>query len=47
MTGAELFPNVTVLAEMLVQLEDPPHVRLLILLVLGVDGVEFSRRTRR
>lgn len=31
------------LAQVLVELKDTPHVDLVILLVFGVDGIEFTR----
>lgn len=43
MTCTEFVPDVTLLAEMFVQLENPPHIRLIIFLVLGINGIEFTR----
>lgn len=44
--GAKLCPRVAILRERLVQLMQPPNVALLVLLVLGVNGVEFTRCAR-
>lgn len=34
-------------AEVLSELEDPPDVALVVLFVLGIDGIEFAGCTRR
>lgn len=36
----------TVFAEMLIQLKDPPHVTLVVLLVLRVNRIELTGRAR-
>jgi hypothetical protein len=43
---AKLCPRVAILGKRLVQLVQPPDVALLVLLVLGVNGVELSRCAR-
>lgn len=47
MTSAEFTPRVSVLSKVFVQLEDSPYVRLVVLLVLRVDRVQFADGTRR
>ena len=37
----------SVLGEVLIQLEDSPHIRLVVLLVFRVHRVQFARGTRR
>lgn len=44
---SKLRPNMPRRTEMFVQLEDSPHVHLVVLLVLGVDCVQFTRRATR
>lgn len=47
MAGTELIPRVPFLGEVLIQLEDSPHIRLVVLLVFRVYRVQFARGTRR
>lgn len=47
MARPKFIPRVPILRKVLVQLEDPPHVRLVILLVLRVYRIQFTYGTRR
>ena len=47
MTSTEFIPRVSILGEVLIQLEDSPHIRLVVLLVLRVHRIQFARGTRR
>lgn len=47
MTSTEFIPRVVIFSEMLVQLEDSPHIRLVVFLVLRVDRIQFTDGTRR
>ena len=47
MTSTEFAPRVSVLGEVLVQLEDSPHIRLVVLLMFRVHRVQFARGARR
>ena len=46
MTGTKFAPRVSVLGEVLIQLEDSPYIGLVVLLVLRVHRFQFARGTR-
>jgi len=46
-TSTEFIPRVSILGEVLIQLEDSPHIRLVVLLVFRVHRIQFPRGTRR
>ena len=47
MTSTEFVPRVPILSQVLIQLKDSPHIRLVVLLVLRVDRIQFADGTRR
>ena len=47
MTSTELVPWVPILGEVLIQLEDSPHIRLVVFLVFRVHRIQFAGGTRR
>ena len=47
MTSTEFTPRVSILGEVLIQLEDSPHIRLVVLFVFRVHRIQFPRGTRR
>lgn len=47
MTSTEFVPRVPILSQVLIQLKDSPHIRLVVLLVLRVYCIEFACGARR
>ena len=47
MTSTEFAPRVSLFGEMLIQLEDSPHVRLVVLLVFRIHRIQLASGTRR
>jgi len=46
-TSTEFAPRVSILGKVLVQLEDSPHIRLVVLLVFRIHRIQFARGTGR